>query len=158
MAAGEGSNPGAGSYQYRRILSRCESNQGIIEINGVYTDEITVLGVIILKNNVNQGQYDFLLNSRDGSFTFRDLAEDGEYEVRLIPYYGGAMGDWETHYRTISCGPATPENTGYKGWQTLEEYYTDTNEATGQTKPNVPTQSDYVPPELNTTFCPVPTP
>jgi hypothetical protein len=46
-------------------------------------------------------------------------------------------------------------NTGYKAWSTLEEYFTDTGDATGITKPNVDTDPDYVAPVYDTTMCPV---
>jgi len=46
-------------------------------------------------------------------------------------------------------------NTGFKGYATLEQYYTDDNSATGLTKPNSPTDADYVAPEWDPTSCPI---
>ena len=48
------------------------------------------------------------------------------------------------------------ENTGMKAYQTLEQYYESTGEATGVTKPNVPEDPDYVPPVEDLTSCPLP--
>jgi len=45
-------------------------------------------------------------------------------------------------------------NTGYKGWTTLEQYYTDNGSATGTTKSNVSTDGDYVAPVSDTGTCP----
>lgn len=47
-------------------------------------------------------------------------------------------------------------NTGYKVYNTLEEYDTATGVATGNTKPNVDTDPDYVAPVYDTTTCPIP--
>ncbi|WP_431241124.1 DUF5977 domain-containing protein [Flavobacterium sp. P21] len=46
------------------------------------------------------------------------------------------------------------ENTGYKSFETLERYYTDDNTSTGETKPNVVTDPDYIAPFLDTANCP----
>lgn len=46
-------------------------------------------------------------------------------------------------------------NSGYKGWSTLEQYYTDTSAATGVTKPNIPSDANYVAPVYDLTACPV---
>ncbi|KAF2507135.1 hypothetical protein EYY60_21755 [Flavobacterium zhairuonense] len=45
-------------------------------------------------------------------------------------------------------------NTGYKSFETLERYYTDDNTSTGETKPNIVTDPDYIAPFLDTTNCP----
>jgi hypothetical protein len=46
-------------------------------------------------------------------------------------------------------------NTGKKAYSTLEEYFIDTGDATGVTKPNVDTDPDYVAPVTDTVMCPV---
>ena len=46
-------------------------------------------------------------------------------------------------------------NTGLQGWHELEEYFTDTDEASGNDKANVPTDPDYVPPVQNIEDCPL---
>lgn len=46
------------------------------------------------------------------------------------------------------------ENTGYMSFAFLEKYYTDDNTPTGEIKPNVTTDTDYLAPSLNTTICP----
>ncbi|MXO07092.1 DUF5977 domain-containing protein [Flavobacterium sp. HBTb2-11-1] len=46
------------------------------------------------------------------------------------------------------------ENTGYKSFETLERYYTDDNTSTGETKPNIVTDPDYIAPFLDTENCP----
>jgi len=46
------------------------------------------------------------------------------------------------------------ENTGYKSFETLERYYTDDNTATGETKPNVVTDPDYIAPFPDIANCP----
>lgn len=47
-------------------------------------------------------------------------------------------------------------NTGYKGWNTLEEYNINTGQATGNTKPNVEGDPDYVAPVYDDVICPIP--
>lgn len=46
------------------------------------------------------------------------------------------------------------ENTGFKSFAFLEKYYTDDNTTTGETKPNIATDPDYIAPALDTTMCP----
>jgi hypothetical protein len=46
------------------------------------------------------------------------------------------------------------QNTGYRAYQYLEEYFTDTGEATGKVKPNVSTDPDYIAPVLSDD-CPI---
>jgi len=46
-------------------------------------------------------------------------------------------------------------NTGYKGYTTLEQYYTDDGLATGVTKSNVNSDPDYVLPVFDTDSCPI---
>ena len=46
------------------------------------------------------------------------------------------------------------ENTGYKSFETLERYYTDDRTSTGETKPNIVTDPDYIAPFLDITNCP----
>ena len=48
-------------------------------------------------------------------------------------------------------------NTGYQAYTTLEQYYVLTGLPTGVTKPNVPSDPDYVAPVLNLIDCPLPT-
>lgn len=46
-------------------------------------------------------------------------------------------------------------NTGRRIYTTLEEYYIDTGEPTGNTKPNTPGSFDYIPPTTDIDSCPV---
>lgn len=46
------------------------------------------------------------------------------------------------------------ENTGYKSFATLERYYTDNNTSTGETKPNVVSDPDYIAPFIDNISCP----
>lgn len=46
------------------------------------------------------------------------------------------------------------ENTGYKSFEILERYYTDDGTPTGETKPNIITDPDYIAPVLDTEMCP----
>lgn len=48
------------------------------------------------------------------------------------------------------------QNTGKKAWTTLQEYNTGTNQSTGTTKPNSPSDPDYVSPVVDTQSCPLP--
>ena len=43
--------------------------------------------------------------------------------------------------------------TGQKGWANLEEFDTFTGAVTGNTKPNAPSDPDYVPPVYDPTTC-----
>ncbi|KAF2342852.1 DUF5977 domain-containing protein [Flavobacterium tistrianum] len=45
-------------------------------------------------------------------------------------------------------------NTGYKFYETLERYYTDDGTSTGDTKPNVKTDPDYIAPFKDEVECP----
>jgi len=45
-------------------------------------------------------------------------------------------------------------NTGYKFYDTLERYYTDDGTSTGETKPNIKTDPDYIAPFLDEVDCP----
>lgn len=45
-------------------------------------------------------------------------------------------------------------NTGYKFFDTLERYYTDDGTSTGETKPNIKTDPDYIAPFLDEVDCP----
>jgi hypothetical protein len=47
-------------------------------------------------------------------------------------------------------------NTGYKAYTNLEQYYLDSGVATGLTKPNSPSDPDYIAPFLDLTFCSLP--
>ena len=47
-------------------------------------------------------------------------------------------------------------NTGIKAYTNLEQYYIDNGIATGVTKPNSPSDPDYVAPVLDLAFCPLP--
>lgn len=69
--------------------------------------------------------------------------------------YGGKL---DAAFDIIEWGlpPAEPQNTGYKAWTTLEEYYLDSGQPTGNTKPNDPADPDYVAPVYDTVTCPLP--
>jgi hypothetical protein len=47
-------------------------------------------------------------------------------------------------------------NTGFKAYTNLEQYYLDNSVATGVTKPNSPSDPDYIAPFLDLAFCPLP--
>lgn len=47
------------------------------------------------------------------------------------------------------------ENTGYTGYTTLEEYFTDNGLATGNCKNNLTSDPDYVAPIWDTDSCPI---
>lgn len=53
-------------------------------------------------------------------------------------------------------GDNNSSNTGYRGYTTLEKYYTDNGAATGQTKANVEGDPDYIPLTYDTVNCPLP--
>lgn len=46
------------------------------------------------------------------------------------------------------------QNTGYKSFETLEKYFTDDGSSTGETKPNVVTDPDYIAPVQDFAECP----
>lgn len=63
-------------------------------------------------------------------------------------------GSWATdgvlyHYGVGGVG----QNTGWHRWLTLMERYVDTHVSTGQTKPNDPTDPDYLPPFQDLSGC-----
>ena len=47
-------------------------------------------------------------------------------------------------------------NTGWKIYQRLEQYLVSNNQSTGVTKPNIPTDPDYVEPVIDLNSCPIP--
>ena len=49
-----------------------------------------------------------------------------------------------------------PQNTGYKAWTELEEYYLDDGTPTGNSKLNDSADPDYVAPVYDTATCPLP--
>lgn len=55
-----------------------------------------------------------------------------------------------------ACPLPVLENTGFKAWTTLEEYYIDSGQATGNEKPNNPGDPDYIAPIYDPTTCPLP--
>lgn len=66
-------------------------------------------------------------------------------------FNSGFLYNFTTEYYPLSNGIAN----GYKGYRTLEEYDILTGNPTGQTKPNVPGDPDYVHPIYDPTSCPV---
>lgn len=48
-------------------------------------------------------------------------------------------------------------NTGRKIYTELVEVTSYTGQLTGRTKPNVPSDPDYIPPQQNTSSCPIQT-
>lgn len=46
------------------------------------------------------------------------------------------------------------QNTGYKSFETLEKYFTDDGTSTGETKPNIVTDPDYIAPVQDFAECP----
>lgn len=46
------------------------------------------------------------------------------------------------------------QNTGYKSFETLERYFTDDGTSTGETKPNIITDPDYIAPVQDLAECP----
>lgn len=56
----------------------------------------------------------------------------------------------------LQCVTSNGQNTGYQKYNTLEEYDVDTLIVTGNTKPNVSFDPDYIAPIYNETACPLP--
>lgn len=63
---------------------------------------------------------------------------------------------WRAQASSASCRQVMGDNDGYVVYATLEEYYTDDNSLTGNTKANDIGDPDYVAPVLNTGACPLP--
>lgn len=63
---------------------------------------------------------------------------------------------WRVRASSQYCVQSGDYNTGAKAWTTLEEYYTDDNTLTGQTKPNAVGDPDYRGPENDEVACPIP--
>lgn len=61
---------------------------------------------------------------------------------------------WRPRTSDAECEQEGGENTGRQIFITLEEYWTDTNELTGEIKPNTVGDPDYVFPIENQTACP----
>ena len=83
-----------------------------------------------------------------------DSTYSSESGMRKFRHYG-ATGGRDTAWRAITpfCITVGEDNTGYKGYTTLEEYYIDDNTATGTTKDNLDTDPDYVYPIHDTVTC-----
>lgn len=102
-------------------------------------------------------QQNFADNNQPTGQTKPNLAAD--------PNYAPAVSDladcpltvlgWRGRATSAFCvQDATNHNTGLKGYLVLEQYYTDTNAATGMTKPNVKSDPNYLPPATDVS-CPV---
>lgn len=94
----------------------------------------------------------------EGSFQYRSLV-DGIYVTRkvCIPIKDvpNRQTGWEAQESSAYCVTESGDNTGYKAWTTLEEIYLDDSSLTGNTKPNVDTDADYVEPVYDDISCPV---
>lgn len=77
-------------------------------------------------------------------FTQSGLAND----TYTILAHGSLSGNSASFQRTISCA-GTPN--GYKAFRNLEQYYTDNNQPTGASKPNVSTDPNYIAHSLDST-------
>lgn len=93
---------------------------------------------------------------------FSPKCSNDQYGPTLIRRYevSSRPSLWRPRVSDAYCQQSSGDNTGYLVYQTLEQVYTDVtpNALTGQTKPNTPTDPDFVPPVYNTISCPVPPP
>lgn len=63
---------------------------------------------------------------------------------------------WRALESSASCEKdGSNHNTGFKMWATLQEYYLDNGAPTGQQKPNVESDPNYVPPVYDVNMCPL---
>jgi hypothetical protein len=60
---------------------------------------------------------------------------------------------WRAKESSYFCVTDIGNNTGYKGWATLEQYYIFSGVATGVEKPNLETDADYNAPVYDATTC-----
>lgn len=65
---------------------------------------------------------------------------------------------WRVKPDSYSCVMDGLNQTGYVQYTTLEQFYTDDLSVTGITKPNEPSDADYVSPIFNDTLCPITAP
>ena len=84
-----------------------------------------------------------------------DPTYSSEQGMRKFRNYG-AIGGIGTAWRGISpfCVQDGIIQTGFKGFNTLEQYYTADNSPTGVTKDNSESDPDYVPPVHDVIDCP----
>lgn len=107
-----------------------------------------------------------------GSFTVPALPI-GDYTITIWPRCANGVNGtpvtrqysitarptaWRGRASDAYCETVSGDNTGRIIYQTLEQIYTDNNSLTGNTKPNVVSDADYVAPAYNYTACPVPPP
>lgn len=62
---------------------------------------------------------------------------------------------WRVLESSGVCVTDNNDNTGYKSYSTLEQFYTVTTDLTGTQKPNINSDPDYISPIVNLTECPI---
>lgn len=148
----------------------------------IYIVEIDCINRDPASENYNVGNIPFS-SSRTGANPIEIPANVVEYAIVIADNYpegqtgddlffesGDLMIEGQVYFQGMSAPPnadyaatfdevykeALPQNTGYKGWTTLEEYDLETGIATGNEKPNDSADPDYVAPVYDTTACPLP--
>lgn len=86
-----------------------------------------------------------------GTEFYDSPAQEYEFRLTMESEPSSPEGIWQSEFIVLSQAV----NTGYKGWQTLEEYYVSSGVATGNTKQNDPEDPDYVPPVYDPISCPL---
>lgn len=77
-----------------------------------------------------------------------------DQQFQSFPPLSPATSDTDNFYTPYPTPALSGGNTGQKGFTTLQEYNTDTNLPTGNTKPNNTGDPDYAPPVNDSTTCP----
>lgn len=62
---------------------------------------------------------------------------------------------WRVLNSSVYCIQDGNGNNGYKAWNTLEQYYLDNSQSTGEIKPNISGDPNYVSPVYDEVACPV---
>jgi hypothetical protein len=169
---------GSGQYQDQFVHIRISNNTGSpLYINEVYCinrnpaspayntgDTVFTLSATDTNRKSSQpievpvGASDLAMiiedNYKDDYYNAYSWYEEGDLVNGGIKFEGLSGTNFVTSFDVVVKD--VDPNTGYKGWTELEEYYLDDNTPTGNTKPNVDTDPDYVAPVYDTTACPLP--
>lgn len=119
------------------------------------TDPATVIAAILVQSNstvYSRTTVNASTNTPFGNVQYSDLLTSNYFMV-----FGTINAVRSTAWRGLAtsktCVTSGGVNTGYSTFTTLEQYYTDTNTATGVTKTNVNTDPDYIAPVSDPANC-----
>jgi hypothetical protein len=137
---------------YQLTVTRRDTKQVALDKSLSGADSANVQTLYTL----NPALYDVVVVEDDGYGSQKTVSTSFTIAKRVL----GCTNRKARNYNPVaniddnSCDLPTG-NTGYQAFLLLEEYYTDDNSLTGNTKPNSVHDPDYAPPIVNITACPL---